>query len=53
MPIVKDEHNYIESNSMAAFMTREAAMGRIVVPFRPPMSIDSSQIAERSNNFIL
>lgn len=41
MPIVRDEHNYIESKEMASFLTREAAMGHIVVPFRPPMSIDS------------
>lgn len=41
MSIVKDEHYYIDSKPIAAFITREAAMGRIVVPFRPPMSIDS------------
>lgn len=38
---IVNEHYYIESKQMAAFMTREAALGHIVVPFRPPMSIDS------------
>lgn len=40
MQTVRDEHFYIDSKPIASFITKEAAMGRIVVPFRPPMSID-------------
>lgn len=34
------DSRYISSSNMAAQIRREAAMGRIVTPFRPPMSID-------------
>lgn len=51
MQTVRDEHFYIDSKPIAAFITREAAMGRIVVPFRPPMSIDSRVTIIKPDDF--
>lgn len=51
MQTVKDEHYYIDSKPIAAFITREAAMGRTTVPFRPPMSIDSRVTIIKPDDF--
>ncbi|MDE6746475.1 MAG: hypothetical protein K2J72_07535 [Oscillospiraceae bacterium] len=51
MQTVRDEHYYIDSKPIASFITKEAAMGRIVVPFRPPMSIDSRVTIIKPDDF--
>lgn len=51
MQTVRDEHFYIDSKPIASFITKEAAMGRIVVPFRPPMSIDSRVTIIKPDDF--
>ena len=51
MQTVRDEHYYIDYKAVSVFITKEAAMGRIVVPLRPPMSIDSRVTIIKPDDF--